>query len=251
MKQLLKQFTLRILVVLLFLFPFSPAKAQSSRSISVSGEAQVNVVPDQVILTLGIETWDKVLKTAKADNDTRVARILAVAKKYDVPAEKVKTDYITIEPRYQNGYTQSDFIGFFVRKNIVITLNDISKFEDLLSDSLDAGANFVHGIQFRTTELRKYRDHAREAAIKAAKEKAAALAGAIGLKIGKATAISEDSFGWWYYGGWWGSMGGGAQSQNVMQNAPSSGSPTGDDNTLAPGQIAVTARVSLVFELVE
>ncbi len=239
-------------LALIALVPLRPTHADTqptTRTISVSGEAQVNVVPDQVILTLGVETWDKSLKTAKSQNDERVSQILNLAKTFNIPTEKVKTDHITIQPRYNDSYQQKDFIGFFVRKNVVFTLSDISKFEDLLSASLDSGANYVLGVDFRTTELRKYRDQARDSAIKAAKEKAEAMAGALGLKVGKPVTISEDSFGWGYYGGGWGSSGG-AATQNIIQNA-SVPAGAGAGEAVAPGQIAVTARISVVFELVE
>ena len=42
------------------------------------------------------------------------------------------------------------------------------------SSAIEAGANKVQGLEFLTTELRKYRDQARSMAIKAAQEKAAA-----------------------------------------------------------------------------
>ena len=60
---------------------------------------------------------------------------------------------------------------------MVITLGDVSRFEDLLSDTLLAGANHVHNVEFRTTELRQHRDAARALAIQAAREKAEALTG--------------------------------------------------------------------------
>jgi hypothetical protein len=83
-----------------------------------------------------------------------------------------------------------------VRKTLIITLNDITKFDDVLSGALLAGANYVHGIEFRTTELRKYRDQARAMAIKAAREKADALAAELGLEVTKALSISESGVGW-------------------------------------------------------
>jgi len=58
--------------------------------------------------------------------------------------------------------------GYSVQKTIVVTLSDLSKFEDLLSGVLEAGANYVHNVEFRTTELRKHRDQARALAIQAA-----------------------------------------------------------------------------------
>ena len=43
----------------------SRATAQEPRLITVSGNAEVRVVPDEVILTLGVETWDRDLEAAK------------------------------------------------------------------------------------------------------------------------------------------------------------------------------------------
>ncbi|MEJ2211004.1 MAG: SIMPL domain-containing protein [Anaerolineae bacterium] len=43
-----------------------PAASQAPRTVTVTGEAEVRVVPDEVILTLGVETWDKDLGRAIA-----------------------------------------------------------------------------------------------------------------------------------------------------------------------------------------
>jgi len=218
------------------------------RAITVSGDAEVRVIPDEVILTLGVETWDTDMDTAKEQNDEIVQRALAVANDYGIDSKHIQTDYISIEPRYDDYYDRKEFIGYFVRKTIAITLRDISKFEDLLSDLLKAGVNYVHGIEFRTTELRKYRDEARALAIKAAQEKADALAGELGQKVGEPLTIHEDRTGWWgWYNAWWSSSRGGGMSQNVIQNI---GEGSFDaEGAIALGQIAVNARVTVEFEL--
>ncbi|HLY27220.1 MAG TPA: SIMPL domain-containing protein [Aggregatilineales bacterium] len=225
-------------------------------TIEVTGDAQINVVPDKVVIALGVETSDKVLANAKSDNDARIARILALTKSMDISPENVQTDYISVEPRYDN-YSSLNFVGYFVRKTVIITVKDITKFDAVLSGAIDSGANFVQGVQFLTSDLRKYRDQARTLAIQAAKDKAVALAGELGQKVGKPISITEQQNSWWAsYGNWWGQQYQSQfnqQSQNVVQNAVSSG-PTGSlDNgdTVAPGQIAVTARVSVTFQLAE
>ncbi len=43
----------------------------------------------------------------------------------------------------------------------MVTLKDITQFDDLLTELVAANVNYIHGIQFRTTELRQYRDQAR------------------------------------------------------------------------------------------
>ena len=238
-----------VLMLLLCAAIPNPAESAAPRVITVTGEAEVRVVPDEVVLTLGVETNNKDLKAAKDANDRIVAKVLALAAQYGIQPQHVQTDYVGIEPRYRDGYYEErDFIGFFVHKTVVVTLRDLSKFEGLLSDVLSSGVNYVQGIQFRTTELRKNRDQARALAIQAAQEKAVALAGQLGQKIGDPLTIQEERNDWWSgYNAWWGGRWGGAMSQNVIQEADGSAGMT--EGSLAPGQIAVKARVSVSFEL--
>ena len=224
------------------------APPAQSRSITVSGSAEVRVVPDEVVLTVGVETWDKDINTAKSSNDHIVQRVLALAKDYGIEASHIQTDYVSIEPRYEDGYENRRFIGYFARKTIALTLRDVAQFEKLLSAVLTAGVNYVHGVEFRTTELRKYRDEARALAIRAAREKAQALAGELGQELGEPLTVREEQDSWWAsYGAWW-SYRGGMAAQNVVQNAGGAGAWDAAGPT-APGQIAVSARVTVGYEL--
>jgi hypothetical protein len=231
--------------------PAAQPAAGETRRIAVSGEAEVRVVPDEVILTLGVETWNKNMEIARAENDAIVKRLLALTDEMGIAKEHVKTDYVSIEPRYKVGYyEESDFIGFFVQKTVVVTLRDLVKFEDLLAGALDAGANYVHGIEFRTTELRRHRDEARSLAVEAAREKAVAMAGELGQEVGDPLLIQEEQAGWWSgYNAWWGSHWGGGMSQNTIQEI--GGAAVLADSSVAPGQIAVKARVSVTFEMTD
>ena len=243
--------TALLAVLLLSAWTDNQPSSQEPRRITITGEAEVRVVPDEVILTLGVETWDKNLNLAKSRNDEIVKRVLALAGQYGIQPEHVQTDYLGVEPRYRDGYYEErDFIGYFVHKTVVITLRDLSRFEDLLSDALEAGVNYVHGIDFRTTELRQHRDQARVLAIKAAKEKAVALAGELGQKVGDPLTIQEDQSGWWSsYGAWWGTRWGVGMTQNVIQEV--GGASALADSSVAPGQIDITARVTVSFELTQ
>jgi uncharacterized protein YggE len=248
MKKLFFLTIIFICLIIVFSIPCLGADQTSpSRLITVSGDAEINVVPDEVTITLGVETWNKDLATAKQLNDERVKKILALANRFKIDPKYVQTDYITIEPRYSDNYEKREFVGFFVQKHIVFVLKDVSKFEDLLSRSLSAGANYVMGVDFRTTELRKYRDQARKLAINAAKEKAVDLAGELGQKIGDPITITENSNNWYSWYGGWRNPRGNQMTQNVIQNSgDSSGEGSG---TIALGQISVKASVTVSFEL--
>jgi len=222
------------------------ARAATERTITVTGDADVKVVPDEVVLLLGVETFDRELSVAKNQNDERVKKIIALTKDFKIEPKYVQTDQISIEPRYEDSYTKRNFVGVFVRKSIVITLKDLAQFEDVLTGVLGAGATHIYNVQYRTTELRKYRDQARALAIKAAREKAIAMASELGQTAGPAITIREEYSNWWSSYSW--RWAGGGMAQNIAQNVGGGSAPS-DDSTIALGQITVNARVTVTFEL--
>jgi len=238
------------LIIVLISFSLTPLHAQDDPELSlitVTGDAEVRVVPDEVILTLGVETWNEDLSVAKNENDQRIQQIMDLAEKEEIEEKHIQTDHISIMPRYDDQWEHRDFVGYFVRRTIAITLRDPSRFEEILSGVLESGANYVHGIQFQTTKLRTHRDEARALAILAAKEKAVALAKELGQNVGTPHRIQEGRVGWWSgYGSRWGNRWGSAMAQNVIQNAPSS---QGTEGSVALGQIKVHANVTVSFKL--
>jgi uncharacterized protein YggE len=158
-----------VLLVFTFIAPAFSVAAQNPRpTIDVQGSAEVKVVPDEVFILFGAETSDPDLKLAKSQNDERVRKLLALTKELKIDPRYVQTDFINIEPWEHDLGNQRVRTEYRIRKNIAVTLRDVTKFEELLSRALEGGITHVHGIQFRTTELRKYRDQAREMALQAA-----------------------------------------------------------------------------------
>lgn len=232
--------------------PDAPGSAQpEARVITVTGDAEVRVVPDEVVLTLGVETLDVELDAAKRQNDNIVKAAIDLAKQHGVKPEHIKTEYLSVEPRYRDSYEKRDFLGYYVRRTLVLTIQDLNKFEELLAAELKAGVNYVHGVDFRTTELRKHKDTARAMAIKAAKEKAAALAAELGLRLGDPQTIREDQSGSWsWYSSWWGAGWASGMAQNASQNAAGGAGGASLEGATAPGQITVRAQVTVSFDLV-
>ena len=139
-----------------------------------------------------------------------------------------------------------------MRNTFVVTLAEPDKVENLVTGVLQSGVNYIHNINFQTTEFKKYREQARDLALNAAKEKAEKMAGTLGQSIGDPIQISEGYGGsnFWYYSSWngWGyGSRSNYMSQNVMQNIESG---TGEiSETIALGKISIKANVNVVFEL--
>lgn len=208
--------------------------------ITVAGQAEVMVVPDEAVFTMFAVTVDKDLLNAQARNDETVRNVLALARKYQVPANLVQTGRISLDERYADEEVPKKpkvFLGYVVTKRIAIILRDVSNAEALLADIFKSGITRISDVEFRTTQVRKYKDQARAMAIKAAQEKASAMAREIGQSIGKAYSITED----------------GLTSRAAMNNSTFSpgvgGADSDGEGTIALGQISITARVIVSFEL--
>lgn len=245
-----------LLHVALLLFLAGAACSQQNQSapesprISVNGEAVVNVAPDKIVIRFGIETWDVDILAAKSKNNAIHLRAMAVFKDCGVPEKEIQTDHLSIEPRWRSESRREDFIGFFVRNTLVVTLADPAKVEEVVTRALQAGVNYIHGIDFQTTEFKKYREQARDMALKAAKEKAGKMAAALGMSVGDPVQIGDyGGSPWGYWSGWsgWGSGSYSGMSQNVSQNI--SGGQGELPETVALGKIAIRANVSVTFEM--
>lgn len=233
----------------------STTSAQSpgtSRTISVSGSAEIRVTPSLVNLVVGVETRNRSLAAAKAENDRGVQAVVRSMQALGVEASDIQTDYVNVNPDYT---TRDDTVivlrYYTVRKTVAITLKDVTKFERALSNALQAGANHVLTVQFLAADLRKHRDDARARAIVAAREKAEALAREMNARVGKVISINEGGWGgpWNSYAMSWDGMryGGPGANQVSVQADGARGEPLGE--TIALGLIGVTASVSVSFEL--
>jgi uncharacterized protein YggE len=221
---------------------------RADQTINVTGDAEIKVVPDQVVLRLGVEVHSRLLDEARQENDKRVRAILAAAARAGVQSEDMQTDFIQLGMQYKNDGLTLDY--YYTRKSVVLILHDIKRMEETLAAAVDAGATHIHGVEFETTKLRQYRDQARALAVKAATEKARDMAAAAGLKIvGGPIGISSSNYGGqsWYGSGWGGWGGSRGMAQNVSMDAGSGyGAGSG---TVALGRISVTANVSMQFRI--
>ncbi len=237
---------LQILIVLcVFTAAVSAQTADVSKmpTIQVTGTAEIQVVPDTATFSFTVSKKNKSVASAKKENDETIAKVTSLAKQYGIAATDVKTDYIRVKEatkRVESANPDVDytevFDGYFVNRSLVIKLRDMTKFESFLTALLDAGIDDVSNVVFTSSEIRKYKDQARAQAIRAAKEKAQAIAGEIGQSIGKAVSIEEKDIDGY---------------RSPYANISSNSFSTSDDNaeTDAVGTISVKAQVEVEFLL--
>ena len=221
----------------------------TGRSIQVSGTAVVNVVPDRVLIQLGVQSNGRTPQIVEALNSASINKITRTLKAQGIEEKDIVTDWYVIQPVYDD-FDSLYIKGYRIHNIVAVTLRDIGKTNKVISAALNGGANQVVNVEFYLSNLRKYRDQARELAMKAASEKARDLASTAGAETGCVMNINENTWSH-YYGGWYGQ----AQNlwtQNVIQNAAPSGNESGaltDAGPVKLGQISVRAEVSASYSL--
>jgi len=213
--------------------------------ISTNGSAEIHVKPDVADLSFEIDIRNVDLAAARKQQSAIAAKLLAALRAGGIAEPDLKTSQITVTPAWneRRGTDPTTVKYYSVLQTVSCTVHDVDKVPDLTTSALNAGVTGVSPAVFRVTDLRKYRDQARVQAIRAAKEKAVALAGELDAKAGKPYSINETEL----YRYW----GAGAMGNNSIQNV-SVAAPAGDDDALssfAPGTITVTASIQVSFLL--
>ncbi len=207
--------------------------------ITVSGSAVVRVVPNEIDLSLGVETRATSLQEAQQKNETKTKAVVESLKASGVEAKDLQIDFISVEPSFGQDDKRKEAAFYAVKRRIAAKVRDVTKFETALTASIKAGATQVEQFEYQSSDLRKHRDAARSLAVRAAKEKAQLFAKELGVKVGKAHSIQESTYNW--ANSW-----GGIQNNLRVQ---ASGDEESDRQGMAVGMIGISARVEVSFLL--
>jgi uncharacterized protein YggE len=226
----MKKSILLLAMLLMFSFATFAQNAIEPPLITVTGQAEVRVPPDEVVFTLVIESVEKDMLVANEKTDVSVKHLLSIARKNNIKPEDVQTSQISVQPKYNTDNMDSEerskvtrvLVGYEVSKTVGIRLRELSRFDVLLADVLKAGITRLSNLEFRNSQIRKHRDQARVMA----------------QSIGPAYSITEEA-----------DLGYGASSNQIVTTSRDTPSESESDSALSPGTIPVTARVTVKFRL--
>lgn len=183
-----------ILLMALIAFPLNLNKIyainENFSKITVNGTGEVQIIPDTVVVSMGVESLNKVLTEAEGDNSTKINNIINILYDYGIKKEHIKTRNFNIYPKYDYNKGQS-FLGYQVSNFIDFKTGDIQNVGEIISKLTEAGANCFNGVSFTVEDNELAYSQALENAINNAWNKAYALLGnEIELKV---LEIMEES----------------------------------------------------------
>jgi hypothetical protein len=207
------------------------------RTLNVSGVGTVKLTPDIAYIYIGVHTDGTSAGEAVAANNAQTAMLVDALKASGVADADITTSNFSIWPNTQ--YGPDGTIGgttYMVDNSVYVTVRSLDNLGDMLDAAIAAGANSINSIQFDLADKTNALKEARAKAVEAAKGQAQELAGVAGVGLGEIQSVSySDSGGVPYFDG----RGGGGGAEGAVASAV----------PIQPGQLTITAIVSMSFEI--
>ncbi|WP_405327124.1 SIMPL domain-containing protein [Leeuwenhoekiella sp. LLG6367-2.1] len=207
---------------------------QIEPTVGVTGEGKVIVVPDEVTISLGVQTQGKDAAAVKSENDKAVDKVLDFLLKKNIPQNQVQTEYVSLNKNYDYN---TKVYNYNASQTISVKLKDLSKYDEIMSGLVASGINSINGVNFGSSKMDTYEAEARKKAVANAKMKAQEYAGVLGQKIGKAVQIAEQ--------------GTNTPQPQPMYKMAMSESMDSSQRTLAPGEMTISSKIQITFQLID
>jgi uncharacterized protein YggE len=167
------------------------SEATVQHSIVVTGQGSVSTVPDRAQVSFGVSTDAKTASAALRANAAEMTKVIAAVKGEGVAAADIKTDLVSLSPRYsQSG---DAVVGYTATNSVSATIRNLARIGGTIDAAVDAGANQVSGPNLSRGDMTALYRAALRAAIANAKGKAQTIAAASGLHLRRITDVSEAS----------------------------------------------------------
>ncbi|MBV8518529.1 MAG: SIMPL domain-containing protein [Acidobacteria bacterium] len=163
-------------------------------TVSVTGTGRVALTPDRFTFNVGVQTMSATVDDAVAENNRRVAAVIAALKKAGARDEDIQTSGFNLYP--QQDYQQNQMpriVGYQATNSVTVRSEKVADAGRLLGIAIAAGVNTSSGLQFEVSDPARGREQGLRAAFDDARARANALAQAAGRTLGRALSISEGS----------------------------------------------------------
>ena len=197
---------IRILILISGLLPCGAAISQNNyptRYIEVTGSAELEVIPDEIVLSIGIEEY---LKESfdqntqfrdykkKATVNEIEQQLFSDLRKIGITKDQITANVTGNQWRYPQ-YGKD----FLYSKKYDLTLNDFKMVDKVISTINTKGISNITIKELKSNNIAEYKKKVKTEALKAAKDKASYLLQSMDKKLGSIisiTEISDDSDLW-------------------------------------------------------
>jgi uncharacterized protein len=218
-----------------------PALKETVPTVTVTGHAETEIVPDLAVLSLAVSTERPTAGVAAADNADAARALIGELKAQGIDAKDIKTAAVTLTAVYDEHYdpngrvTKRTLRGYRARNGLTIRVHAVDTAGALASRLIDTGANEFQGISFESDQKQAAYDKLRGEAMKDALRQARAYVMPVGLHLGRVLEIAPV----------------GAASPPMYRMAAASYEPAPPANIpVEPGTLTLETQVQVVWEVI-
>jgi uncharacterized protein YggE len=180
-----------------------PVHAQSGKeaggdpipALTVSGNGEARVAPDEVTVRLGVLGQAPNARAAQEQVNRIANAILDAVRKLGVAADDIQTQDLNLNPVYSQSQGQEGseprITGYQASNVVAIRLEKLELAGPVIDAGLAAGANRLDGVAFGLRNDRAARGKALTAAVAEARAKAQALARALNVRLVRILDVAE------------------------------------------------------------
>ena len=182
-------------ILIIFLFTFTPNISAQSSSVTVEGNAEINVVPDRASLNLAVELDGQNLSAMTSTVAQTVDAFLTITDGFSINRNDVMTSGVNISPRYryENKTGRRIFDGYNVSRSIQVDLKNIDLLGSIIERSTAQGINNIAAPIFRFSQEDQVIQSLHTLAVQDAMKRAKALVDPLNASLGKALKIDASS----------------------------------------------------------
>ena len=161
--------------------------------ITVTGTGTVSGVPNQLVLSMGVQTTASSVSTALTEANHAARNVMSALRSRGVRRADIQTSGLSIQPNYTNGSQIP--AGYAVSEQLTATLRNLDKAGSQIQAAATAGGNAttVNGVSLNLTDTGTLLARARAAAVRDAKAKASQFASALGHPLGAVVSLTSQS----------------------------------------------------------
>lgn len=204
---------------------------QNLGTITVYGESEVNLQPDQVRVSVGVETQADNADSAVRENATLINAVLVKIDEFGEEISAVSTGSYQVYPMHRE-----EGIQYQALNELRVTLDDIARLGELIDILTTAGANRIQSVQFQASAQENAKLQALGRAVEQAKGKAQVLAEAANVQLGKLVSITEEA---------------GSYTPYVLSDTQAFGMGKEAVTEIRPENVTVNARVRVEYGITE
>jgi uncharacterized protein YggE len=156
--------------------------------IVTAGQGEVKVAPDRATVTIGVQSRAATAAAATAENSRKQKAVIDAIRKRGVPAEQIATMGFNVNPETQydrNGQTAPKTLSYVVSNMVTIELTQLDLVGPVIDAGITAGANQIHGLDYRIANADSARRAALSIAVVRARGDAEVAARAAGGSLGQ------------------------------------------------------------------